>query len=292
VTLGTAPTPQPNAGVSFTVAFGNRAGQVNGAVVKVAAGNGLFIGDVQCSIHNRGPCLSTASIPVAQAASGFAIPTLPGSTTGLIVINGLVTATSGTPVTVTVTITPPAGMSDGTPADNSYTLTATAAAPAQAGGTGAGSGGGAPAVAAGGGGGPHLVIQTSADLVSSIIPSGAATSWPANGYAKYDLMVRNVGPDAADGATITVPASSGLRKWMVWCDLYRGASWNLTIAEIENGFVIPTFPAGNFFECTLSATVTGAVGSDVTLTLQAAAPRTISDPNPGNNSITSTLPIR
>jgi hypothetical protein len=279
-------------GLLIAFAFGNSGGAVNGAVVKVAASSGLLIGDVSCSIFNRGACLGTGSVPVPQATSGFAIPSLPAGT-GLIMVNGLVTARSGGPVSVTLTITPPAGVSDRNPANNSYTMTATAVSPAHAGGAAGGiGGGGGPAVVTTGGGGAGPVIQMSADLTSYVETAGTPGSWPANGNAAYNLKVRNAGPHAADGATITVPASPGLRKWMASCSQYRGPSWNLPIAQIESGFVIPTLPAGDYFECVISAIVTGTPGSDATLTVNAAVPSGVEDPDPANNSAANTLPIR
>ena len=182
-------------------------------------------------------------------------------------------------------------MSDPNPDNNSYTMTATAVSPAQAGGAG-GSGGGGPAVVATGGVGTSPAIQMSADLTSYVETAGTPGSWPVNGNAAYNLKVRNVGPHAADGATITVPASPGLRKWMASCSQYRGPSWNLPIAQIESGFVIPTLPAGDYFECVISAIVTGTAGSNATLTVAAAVPSGVEDPDPGNNSATNTLPIR
>jgi hypothetical protein len=132
-------------------------------------------------------------------------------------------------------------------------------------------------------------------------PSGLTipTSWQANGNAMYGLGVVNQGPGAADGATITIPASVGLTKTGVSCTFQRDPQaatpfipLNPTVSQIESGFVIPTLPSGGYVNCRIQATVTATAGSNVTLNLSLAPPIGVSDPTPANNPATSTLPIR
>jgi hypothetical protein len=67
---------------------------------------------------------------------------------------------------------------------------------------------------------------------------------------------------------------------------------NPTVAQIESGFVIPTLNSGGYVGCRILATVTATAGSNVTMNVNVTAPNGVSDPNPGNNTATNTLPIR
>lgn len=173
---------------------------------------------------------------------------------------------------------------------------------APSGGAGAGAGG---AGSSSGGRGGSAAVPITAELAITFFgpsdPSGLSvpSSWPASGNAIYGLGLYNFGPGAADGATITIPASSGLMKTGVSCNFqvdFQAASpfipLNPTVAQIESGFVIATLNSGGYVSCTIRATVTGTAGNNVTMTVNSAAPNGVSDPNPGNNTATNTLPIR
>lgn len=132
-------------------------------------------------------------------------------------------------------------------------------------------------------------------------PSGFSvpSSWPANGNAIYGLGLYNFGPGAADGTTLTIPASPELTKTGVSCNFqvdYQAATpyipLNPTVAQIESGFVIATLNSGGYVGCTIRATVTGTAGSNVTMTVNVTPPSGVSDPGLGNNTATNTLPIR
>jgi hypothetical protein len=272
------------------VNFGPRA--ADGAMVKVAT-TGLFVAEVACTIFRAGDssyCLDTGYVTAAQAAGGLAIPAFPSGGIGTIYVRGLVTAAVGSTVSVTLTTAPPAGMSDSSPDNNSYTYTATVVAADRGGSGTAGRGAAGGALAGGALGGGAPVVERTADLRSSIGGSGGPL--PANGTGTFDVRVDNLGPDAADGTTIRVPASSGLRKWSANCAPRRGAGWTLSIAEIESGFVVPTLPAGDLVECVIMVTVTGSAGSSVTMSVTGTPPSGVSDPNPGNNVGADTAAIR
>jgi hypothetical protein len=111
-------------------------------------------------------------------------------------------------------------------------------------------------------------------------PPAAAAWWPLSGTAKYIVELGNAGPAAADGATVTVASASGLSKTAVTCTGLTGARCPaaLTIAQLESGVAIPTLPVNGTVRIAFSATVTGALGSSVTVTSRAAAPGDVRDP--------------
>lgn len=102
----------------------------------------------------------------------------------------------------------------------------------------------------------------------------AAAWWPPGGTANYTVELGNAGPAPADGATATVPAAAGLTKTVVTCTALAGARCpvGLTVAQLESGVPIPTLPANGYVRIAFSATVTGALGSSVTVVSKAAAP--------------------
>jgi hypothetical protein len=159
-------------------------------------------------------------------------------------------------------------------------------------------GGGAAGTSAGGSSPGGAGSPTTTDLAISFFggsdPSGLTipSSWPANGTARYGLGVVNLGSGPADGARITVPPSAGLTKTAVSCGGQQGAqSTNPTVAQIESGFAITTLPPGSFVTCQIVATVTDTAGSSVTMGVTVTPPGGVSDPNPGNDTATQTLPI-
>jgi hypothetical protein len=275
-------TSQPtNARMSLVIAFGNRGpSAVNGAVIRVPASAGVSKTSVRCSINNSTPCLANLEVPVAQAESGFTLPSLPAGSFGAVFVDATVTAASGTMASVPLTLTPPGDTRDPNPGDNSYTKTFTVVASTSGGaGTTGGTGAGAAA---------DLTI----DYLWPLLGLGNVVSWPANGISEYELGVYNRGPSAADGATITVPASSGLTKTSVSCGLQSSSQSVVpTVAQIESGLVIPTLPANDLFRCRIEATVTGPAGGSVTMAVNVTPPSGVSDPSPGNNTRTHTLPI-
>jgi hypothetical protein len=213
---------------------------------------------------------------------------------------------------VTTPAAPPSGgsVSGGAPSGGaggtgSTTSGSAGGPPANATAGGAGTGGGntggtGSGGRAGGSGrsGNVAVGPTTADLAISFFgtsdPTGLTvpSSWPANGTARYGLGVVNLGPGSADGTTITVPASVGLTKTSVSCAGQQGVQFTSpTVAQIESGFAIATLPGGLFLTCQILATVTGAAGSSVTMSVDVTAPGGVSDPNPGNNTAAKTVPI-
>lgn len=133
-------------------------------------------------------------------------------------------------------------------------------------------------------------IAGSADL--SITKTNNVTSVSAGGTTTYAVVVRNAGPTAADGAIIRDPAVDGLTKTSVSCSAAGGAICPaaVSVAGLENGLVIPTFPSGGTLTFTVAAVVTAASGS-VANTATVAPPVGLTDPNLQNNTATDTDPV-
>jgi len=130
-------------------------------------------------------------------------------------------------------------------------------------------------------------IPGGADL--SITKTDGVTTVSAGGTTTYTIVVRNAGPSSASGAVVSDPAVSGLTKTSVTCSAAGGAACptSITVAGLESGVTIPTFPSGGSVTLTVSALVTATSGSVVNTAI-VAPPAGTNDPNPGNNSATDT----
>ena len=144
---------------------------------------------------------------------------------------------------------------------------------------------------------PPLITTISAlpDLAASLSatgPDGAtAASWPANAYVVYVADVKNQGLAAANGATVKTPPGTGLSKNVVTCTAAGGARCPSIVNafEAEAGMIIPVLPSGGSVQFAIATTVTGAVGSQTSLSVTATA--TAGDANNANNSATMTQPV-
>jgi len=123
----------------------------------------------------------------------------------------------------------------------------------------------------------------------AISKDDGVTTVTAGGTTTYTVTVTNNGPGAADGATVTDPAASGLVKAAVSCSASGAAVCpsSLTVAKIEAGVAIPTLPNGGSVTFTIPATVTAASGS-VTNGATVTAPSGTVDPDSSNNSASDT----
>lgn len=226
----------------------------HGAIVLDAAATGLTKTALTCAAAGGAACPIGVSV-AALETSGLTMPTLPSGGSVTLSVVASVTAVGGTVVNV-VSVTPPAGVTDPAPANNSASDTD-----------------GVGAVA---------------DL--SVTKSNGVTSLTTGGVATYVIVVSNAGPAAADGAIVSDPATAGLVKTGVTCAASAGAACPaaVTVAALETGgLVVPALPQGGSLTLTVTASVTapsGSVANTVTLT----PPAGVSDPVAGNNSQTDT----
>ena len=159
-------------------------------------------------------------------------------------------------------------------------------------------GGGPGAVPAGGNpaGGGTAVVTT--DLMAQLVGAGPLTpsvpSWPAGGTASYVLQVSNLGPNAAPGASLVIPAATGLSKTGAQCYASGGAACppgGVSVGQLEGGVVIPSLPAGATMQIAFSASVTAPAGSNVSVTAALNVPAGVSDLDPRNNTSTQVQSI-
>lgn len=242
---------------------------LEGAVVRLPASPGLSKTRVTCILWNDpgAPCLAGVDVPVAQAESGFAIPTWYPGFAAMIEVTATV-APGSTTVNATATVTAPAGGTDPNPGNNSYTLSFTA-------------------------GVADTQIAITATDPAATNPLVPVVSRPAGGKAHYLVQISNHGPSAADGAVVTIPSATGVSSPTYVCSGPHGQQQASSApAFLPGRFEIPSLPAGSWVNCTIAMNVTGAVGGWATLTVAVAAPGWIQDPTPGNNTATNTLPIK
>jgi uncharacterized repeat protein (TIGR01451 family) len=111
-----------------------------------------------------------------------------------------------------------------------------------------------------------------------------------NPIVTYTVSLRNLGPSAADGTTISDTVPSGLfigDDWSWSCSGTAGATCNAISGTGSIYEVLPALPPGGYVTYTIVAELAG--GSPVgTNTASVAPPVGITDPNPNNNMAVST----
>lgn len=127
------------------------------------------------------------------------------------------------------------------------------------------------------------VAASSADLQISV--SGPSQlGWSSTG--DYSWVVTNNGPDAADGATVSLSVSAGsLDSAQVSCVAHSGGVCP-TFSQSGGSSLtatLATFPAGAVLNLTTTAKMP-ATGSSVDVSGHITAPDTVTDPNTGSNS--------
>lgn len=98
--------------------------------------------------------------------------------------------------------------------------------------------------------------RLSADL--AITKTNGVGQVMAGGSTIYTIRVTNNGSDAATGAVLSDPAVAGLAKTAVACSPSPGqctAGTTPTVAQLEAGHVLPTLASGQFYEITVTASV-------------------------------------
>ena len=131
-----------------------------------------------------------------------------------------------------------------------------------------------------------VTINRRTNLVITKIDGVAAVN--AGGTATYTIRVTNTGTDAVTGAVLRDPLATGLTKTAVACSATPGqctAGTTPTITQLEGaaGYALPALASGQFYEITVTATVTATSGS-VTNTATVAAPSGATDPDTSNNT--------
>lgn len=95
-----------------------------------------------------------------------------------------------------------------------------------------------------------------ADL--SITKTDFKTSAPSGSLTTYSIVVKNSGPSSANGAIVTDPVATGLSCTTApTCSATGGAVCpaSPTVAQLQSGLLIPTFPNGGQITLQLACTV-------------------------------------
>jgi uncharacterized repeat protein (TIGR01451 family) len=233
----------PGGGVTYTITASN-AGPSNASGATVAdtfpaslTGTWTCVGagGGTCTASGSGNINGTVNLPAGGSVTYTVSATIAASATGSL--------------SNTATVSPPAGVTDPTPGNNSATDTDTLAASAD------------------------LAI-TKTDGVTSVTPGGSTT---------YTITASNAGPSNASSATVadTLPASL-TGTWT--CVGAGGGTCTASGSGDINDAV--NLPAGGSVTYTVSATIApGATGS-LSNTATVTPPAGVTDPTPGNNSAT------
>jgi uncharacterized repeat protein (TIGR01451 family) len=190
------------------------------------------------SSSGSGAINDSVNMPSGSTITYTVIATIAGNKTGNLVN--------------TVTVTPPSGVLDPTPGNNSATDTDT---------------------------------PTPADL--SITKTDGVTTYIAGGTTTYTITASNAGPNAAIGATISDPLPSGVTA-MTWTSVAAGGATGNTASGSGAISETVSMPAGSSITYTVVATIAANKTGNLVNTATVTAPATVTDPTPGNNSATDT----
>ncbi|HPH95894.1 MAG TPA: SdrD B-like domain-containing protein [Anaerolineaceae bacterium] len=229
-----------------------------GATLTDTVGAGISATAVVCSTAPGNQCLTAPSL-ANLTSSGITLPTLTASQFYEIELTGLITATNGSVIN-TVEVTPPPGIVDPEPIDNTATETNTILPP------------GSPV----------------ADL--SVTKTNGGGSFTYGDVTTYTIRVTNNGPDTANGATLTDTIGSGISATAVICST-APANQCITAPDlaslVSTGITLPSLTAGQFYEIQMTALVTATSGTIVN-TASVTPPPGIIDPEPVNTTSTQT----
>jgi uncharacterized repeat protein (TIGR01451 family) len=235
----------------YTIVLANLgAGVAEGAVVVQVNAAGLAEKSLTCAASGGAVCPSAPS--VTQLETGLSVPTPPPGGIVTFTLDATVTAASGT-VSVTTTMTLPAGVTDTNPANNSATDTDPVTA--------------APIVA-------DLVV-TKDDGATELLPGSTTT---------YTITVTNRGPDAVTGATLTDAAPAGLTFGNWTCVATAGST--CAGGGAGNLSVPVNLVVGGTATFSVPATVTGDSPESVANTAIVSVPSGVTDPVLANNRAT------
>ncbi len=115
------------------------------------------------------------------------------------------------------------------------------------------------------------------------------TTAPSGSTFSYTILIRNLGPDAADGATFEVAPPSGSSAVAAACTTASGGAacpGTIGLAPGSVSGTLPTLPVNG--SVTLTVTGTYGSGSSATVAATVAVPVGFVDPNPSTNTSTLT----
>ena len=257
---GPAAAPAGSVVIYTITLINNGLSAANGASFVDTLPTGLTGVTAVCSATSGTGTSTCAAIPVTVAAGTVSgsVPSFPSGGGVVITIRG--TAPASGPITNSVTITPPPGVLDPIPSNNTSTVTTSIGTP-----------------------------PLDADI--AVIKTGPAAAL-AGSTISYVIDVVNGGPGVATGATFTdiVPASVTGVIWtctasgQAICPAASGAGNNITQT-------LTVMPMNGRLRYAISGTLTVGATASVVNTATVTSPPGVNDPNPGNNTSTVTTTI-
>ena len=256
-----------NAGgtTSYTIAVTNNGpSAADNAVFTDPVITGLNVSSVTCGTPINGavcPVVASTTVALMQGA-GIVIPSLPNTGSVTFTVTGTVAGDAPSPLVNTATVTPPPGVTDPTPGNNTPSDSSN--------------------------------VQPVADI--SVTKTDGATSVNAGGATTYTIVVSNAGPSAANNTVFSDPSVAGLSVTSVTCGTPTGGAVcptaaNTTVALMQGaGIVIPTLPANSSVTFTVTGNVALGAATPLVNTAKAVTPVGVNDPTDptrtgaGNNS--------
>ena len=243
-------TVTPGGSTLYTIVVTNAGpNAVTGATVTDAAPSGVTFGTWTCTGTGGGVC------PASGTGNLNVSVTLPVAATVTFGINATVNAGASGSITNTAAVTPPSGILDPNPGNNTATDTDTLAA-----------------------------VTARADL--SVTKTNGVSTLTPGGTTVYTLVVTNSGPDAVTGATVTDVAPAGVTFGAWTCTGSAGVV--CPASGTGNLNVTVTLPAGGGATFQITVTVAHDASGSITNTVTVALPPGVSDPSPGNNTASDT----
>ena len=237
--------------VTYTIVASNAGPDaVTGAQVVDTLSADLVGASWTCAGAGGGTCTASGAGSINDSVN------LPAGASVTYTLSATVSPSASSPLANTATVTPPAGVNDPNPGNNSATDS-------------------------------DPVSSPSADL--AITKNNGVAGVIAGGGVTYTIVASNAGPFAATGATVTdtLPASLTAVSWT--CVGAGGgtctASGSGNISDTVN------LPVGASVTYTVSATLSATASGTLSNTATVAVPAGIVDPNPVNNSATDSDPI-
>jgi uncharacterized repeat protein (TIGR01451 family) len=238
-------TATPGGSVTYTITASNAGpSDAPGAVVSdtfpaslTATWTCVGAGGGTCTASGSGNISDSVNLPAGGSVTYTVSATISGAATGTL--------------SNTATVTPPAGVSDPTPGNNSATDSDT--------------------------------LAPQADL--AITKTDGVTTAVAGGSVTYTITASNAGPSNATGATVTDALPAVLTA--SWTCVGAGGG-TCTASGAGNISDLVNLPAGGSVTYTVSANVSAFAIGTMSNTATVTAPAGVTDPTPGNNSATDT----
>jgi uncharacterized repeat protein (TIGR01451 family) len=242
----------PGSAISYTIVATNAGPSIATGAVVADTIPAAITGATWTAVYAGG-----ATGPASGSGNVNATVNIPVGGTATFTVSGTVSASATGTLSNTATITPPAGTTDPTPANNSATDTDT--------------------------------LTASADIEA--VKTGTA-SIGFGGALSYTVVVTNHGPSDANATTFSDAVPAGITGVTANCGTPTGGAACGTVNVAGNNVTstITTLPSGGSVTFTINGNAPTS-GASVTNSATANPPTGTTDPTPGNNtgSATTTL---